>query len=197
MKRIVLVLTLAVASLLASAQTKVYKVGDYYNDGEREGVVFQVSDGGLHGKIVSLKQPSGELDWSNDEAEQARFIGATDSLNGANNMKVVMAIDDWKQKYPAFAWCADLGSGWYLPSIEELRLLTLDDIVHDAVNATLAAHKGIRLYNKRDMGWYWSSTEVESIKDGVYCAQMVRMVLCGVFSESKKNINYVCAVAAF
>ncbi|MBE6203019.1 MAG: serine/threonine protein kinase, partial [Rikenellaceae bacterium] len=31
-----------------------YKVGDYYNENGKEGVVFEVSDDGRHGKIVSL-----------------------------------------------------------------------------------------------------------------------------------------------
>lgn len=28
---------------------KVYQVGDYYNEGVREGVVFEISEDGLHG----------------------------------------------------------------------------------------------------------------------------------------------------
>lgn len=39
----------------------VYKVGYYYNRNGKQGVVFEVSDGGRHGKIVSLKET--KLNW--------------------------------------------------------------------------------------------------------------------------------------
>jgi hypothetical protein len=39
-----------------------YSVGDYYNENGKEGVVFEVSDGGRHGKIVSLNQTKATSD---------------------------------------------------------------------------------------------------------------------------------------
>lgn len=39
----------------------VYEVGYYYNRNGKQGVVFEVSDGGRHGKIVSLKET--KLNW--------------------------------------------------------------------------------------------------------------------------------------
>lgn len=176
---------------------KIYNIGDYYNDGVKEGVVFQVSKDGLHGKIINLKQSHSEVDWTSDETEQRRFVGATNPNDGRENMRIIQSIEGWKEKYPAFAWCAELGEDWYLPAIEELKILTLNDTVHDAVNKTLAEHNGIKLFSKKDMGWYWSSTEAEACEDGIFCAQMVRMYLCGVFNDSKKNINFVCAIAIF
>ena len=116
---------------------KTYKVGDYYNDGVREGVVFEVSADGRHGKIVSMKQSAEILQWSSDSAEQKRLLGADGETDGAANMAKVKAISGWEAKYPAFKWCADLGEGWYLPSIEELKVFMLNDAVHDAVNRTL------------------------------------------------------------
>ena len=38
------------------AAAKTYKIGDYYDDGVKQGVVFAVRDNGRHGKIVSLDQ---------------------------------------------------------------------------------------------------------------------------------------------
>lgn len=36
---------------------KVYQVGDYYNEGVREGVVFEISEDGLHGhKMIYSEQ---------------------------------------------------------------------------------------------------------------------------------------------
>ncbi len=40
----------------------VYQVGDYYNQGGKEGIVFEVNNGGRHGKIVSFVYTSGT--WS-------------------------------------------------------------------------------------------------------------------------------------
>ena len=97
------------------APAKTYKVGDYYNDGVREGVVFEVSADGRHGKIVSMMQSAERLQWSYDGAEQDRLIGANSETNGAYNMAKVKAISGWEAKYPAFKWCADLGECWYLP----------------------------------------------------------------------------------
>ncbi len=39
-----------------------YSVGDYYNENGKEGVVFEVSDGGRHGKIVSLDETEATWD---------------------------------------------------------------------------------------------------------------------------------------
>jgi hypothetical protein len=98
--------------------------------------------------------------WSSDYNEQYRLIGAGDKYNGANNMAKVKQIYGWQSKYPAFKWCADLGEGWYLPAIEELKIFTLNTFVHYAVNQTLAS-KGKKLANKGDHHYYWSSTDTQ------------------------------------
>ena len=174
-----------------STNAKTYKVGDYYDDGKKQGVVFEVTPDGKHGKIVSLTESSKELLWSSDSEERKRFIGADDKMNGANNMAKIKSIAGWREKYPAFAWCADLGEGWYLPAIEELKKFTLDDDVHDAVNRTLAA-KGEELANKGALRWYWSSTE-----DDEFCAWSVLMSCGNTRSYHKYYNGYVRAVSAF
>ena len=171
----------------------VYKVGDYYNVNGKKGVVFWVDESGKHGKIVSLSESSNGLLWSSDTNEQKRLIGADDKDNGANNIAVVKHISDWQSKYPAFKWCADLGEGWYLPAINELRLFTLNASVNDAVNQTLAI-KG----KKINPNLYWSSTEYNyQHSTGEFCALYV------VMSDGKTPIGvkyfdlYVRAVSAF
>ena len=166
----------------------VYKVGDYYNVNGKEGVVFYVDDTGRHGKILSMIQSS-ELQWSSSYSE---LIGASSKTNGAANMQAVQQRPNWRTDYPAFAWCANLGSGWYLPAIEELVLFTLNDSVHDAVNRTLAAKGGTRLYDKGEWGWYWSSTEESR---GRACP--IRMSSGDTFNYRKYYDVYVRAVSAF
>ncbi|MBR3847283.1 MAG: toll/interleukin-1 receptor domain-containing protein, partial [Alistipes sp.] len=118
--------------LAREAANKTYKVGDYYNVNGKEGVVFYVDETGKHGKIVSMTQSSKRFQWSSNESEQKRLIGASSKTNGAANMRAVQQRPNWRADYPAFAWCARLGAAWYLPAIEELKLFTLNDSVHDA-----------------------------------------------------------------
>ncbi|MBR0338873.1 MAG: TIR domain-containing protein [Alistipes sp.] len=174
--------------------TKTYKVGDYYDDGKKQGVVFEVTAFGKHGKIVSLKESSDSLQWVSYVGRRDGLIGASDKRNGANNIAKVRQIGywhNWREIYPAFAWCADLGDGWYLPAIKELKKFTLDSAIHDAVNRTLAS-KGTKLANKGDYRWYWSSTEYNE-----FCAWLVLMYLGNTYSDLKYRSDYVRAVSAF
>ena len=175
-----------------SIPVKTYKVGDYYDDGKKQGVVFEVSADGKHGKIVSLTESSERLMWS-DESEWGRLIGADDKHNGANNMSKVRKIAGWREKYPAFAWCADLCEGWYLPAIEELGKFTLDDDVRNAVNRTLAA-KGEELANQGARSSYRSSTEKDE-----FFAWNVLLYRGGNVHDYclKGGRSYVRAVSAF
>ena len=201
MKRLFLLLSLAAVMLsIASCgsrskssktdEVKTYEVGDYYNENGKEGVVFEVSEDGRHGKIVSLKESSDKLLWSSDYDEQRRLIGAADENDGSKNMAKVMQISAWRDKYPAFAWCASLGEGWYLPAIEELKTIYR---VKDKLNNTLA-DKGKKIGDD----WYWSSTEQYS-GDEICRAWLFDMHYGGTYSLGKHDDYncYVRAVSAF
>lgn len=163
-----------------------YAVGDYYYDGTKEGVVFEIWDNGNSGKIVSMMQSAGELQWSSDETEQKRLIGADSETDGAYNTVKVKAISGWESKYPAFKWCADLGSGWYLPSKEELRTIYENK---DKLNPKLTD----KLYE--DL--YWSSTEYGYKTSGYFCAWLVHMNDGDTYYNIKGYYGYVRAVSAF
>ena len=185
-------------SQTSSSSGKIYKVGDYYDENGKQGVVFEVSADGRSGKIVSMKQSAEKLQWSSDGAEQERLIGANSETNGAYNMAKVKAISGWRDKYPAFKWCADLGEGWYLPSIEELKVFTLNTAIHDAVNRTLIARGDKKLYNRGEKGWYWSSTEDDyQWSSGEFCAWLVGVYDGNTLNYYKGSSNYVRAVSAF
>ncbi len=175
-----------------------YAVGDYYYDGTKEGVVFEVWDNGNSGKIVSMTESTTALKWSSDETEQKRLIGADSETDGAANMAVVKAISGWESKYPAFKWCADLGEGWYMPAIEELKVFTLNDAVHDAVNNTLSARGGTKLYDIGESKGYWSSTEYDSqFSNGEFCARYVNMFNGDTYISNKSTNYCVRAVTTF
>ena len=176
---------LACSSKSNTAKTY-YKVGDYYNDGTKEGVVFEVSADGKHGKIVSMTQSSRTLQWSSDATEQKRLVGADSQTDGAVNMAIIKSISGWESKYPAFKWCADLGEGWYLPANEELLTIYSNK---DVVNANLVY--------KLSSSYYWSSTEKYWQFYDEFCAWYVTMDYGFPGNDTKNYRNYVRAVSAF
>lgn len=97
-----------------------YKVGDYYNDGEKDGIVFEVSAGGRHGKIVSMCQPLSRIVWSTNPI---LYLSAKSKSDGVVNMEKVKQQSGWRATYPSFRWCDDLGEGWYLPAINEMKVI--------------------------------------------------------------------------
>lgn len=149
---------------------RTWKVGDYYNVDGKEGVVFWVDETGKHGKIVSLDEGR-LLYWTTYEEYIGRkcIIGASDEHDGMKNQNIIMKMSDWKNKFPAFAWCANHGNGWYLPAIEELKELYLNDAVYKCVNASLIARDATTLADKKVYGsvCYWSSTERRGYKDAL------------------------------
>ena len=173
----------------ATTSNKVYKVGDYYNENGKEGVVFEVSADGHHGKIVNLRL-SGAERWACTNTKI--LIGADSKTDGKYNMAKVTSIANWSDNYHAFEWCKLRGTGWYMPSIEELKALLLNDNVRNAVNATLAAKGGIKIESRH---CYWSSTE--SNQSGLIGAWYVDMTNGKASSSSKDMFYFVRAIATF
>ncbi len=138
----------------SAAVAATYRVGDYYNVDGVQGVVFEISADGSHGKMVSVDQTS--CQWATDAVYTLPIDGSPSDSNGAKNMQTIGRMDGWREKYPAFAWCAGHGEGWYLPAIDELERILLDRDLRKAVNKTLNAHGFVPLSGDRS---YWSSTE--------------------------------------
>lgn len=130
--------------LLREKTSAPYKVGDYYNDGQKDGIVFEVSDGGMHGKIVSMCEPMSRIVWSTNPVA---YLDAKSKKDGAENMQRVKLQNDWRSNYPAFRWCDDLGGEWYLPAINELKAICKLSVLLNG-----------KLVDKLD-GIYLSSTE--------------------------------------
>lgn len=175
-----------------TATTKTYKVGDYYNDGTKEGVVFWVDATGKQGKIVSLEQEN--LMWCTTSQYYKKIkVGSTSETDGKANTDKAMARAD-SAEYPAFVWCRNKGRDWYLPAIDELKLLLLNDSVHDAVNKTLESRGVTKLTERNEFGFYWSSTEVNGDE---FCAWYVGMDDGSTSLDDKFYNFYVRAVSAF
>ena len=188
MRRFILLLSLLFAIFTPicsgsnTTDAKRYNIGDIYDKDGKRGVVFEVWNGGTAGKIVSMKQSAVELKWAADASEQKRILGATNTKYGALNMDIITQIENWQQRYPAFAWCAELGEGWYLPATEELkRIYDNKALLEDNLEDRLATF------------WYWSSTEHDQFR-----AWFVLMYNGYMFYESRYTASsYVRAVATF
>lgn len=163
---------------------KTYKVGDLYDDGTKKGIVFEVTPDGKHGKIVSLEEA--QLFWSNEKKE----TGATSRTDGMKNMQAVYKIEGWREKYPAFAWCAYLGEGWYLPAIEELSVLYKSA---KAVNKEMKRQGARRIRTSFfSDSFLWSSTTFDE-----FCAWTVYMYDGYTDHNYKGGSHDVRAVSAF
>ena len=162
----------------------IYRVGDYYNRNGKQGVVFEISYGGLHGKIISLDETT--LQWCTTSQYRKRVtVGASSESDGKANTDKVMRRSD-KNQYPAFTWCRAKGADWYLPAKKELMSIFNNE---STINSTL------KLYGEEQltMDWHWSSTE----NSGAY-AWSVRMSNGRTCDLDKcGNIPYVRAVSAF
>ena len=169
---------------LRSSDTR-YAVGDFFSENGVEGVVYEVWDGGEHGRIVSLDEAT--LAWS----KEVFMAGATSTTDGDSNTDKVLARADY-EKSPAFIWCREHGAHWYLPAIDELAALLLDQEVFDAVNKTLEERGAKKLIDYNLNRICWSSTEHDE-----RCAHNVYM------NSHHTNFNYkhydcrVRAVAKF
>lgn len=103
---------------VTSIPLKAYNVGDYYPDADDSstavGVVFKITNGGVHGKVISLDETTAQ--WSTVN----HYFTMNDYNDGAANTKIIMEQAEADTKYPAAAWCVAKGVGWYLPAKGEL-----------------------------------------------------------------------------
>lgn len=159
-----------------------YKVGDLYFEGDVLGVVFEVTHGGMHGKIVSVDEE--KMQWCDDSVYEIATY-ATNEYDGAVNTAKLMDRYDADKYYAAY-WCADYGYGWYMPAKKELEKIFQNK---SKINSTLSKYGYSQLKH-----WYWSSTESVNYKS---CAWGVRMSSGSTYRSNKYLYDYVRAVSAF
>lgn len=123
-----------------------YNIGDVLllNGG---GIVCALSDGGIHGKILSKEESSGR--WSTQEAN-TRATSTTDGYYNTNQIKKLGSLS----LYPAVSWCVNKGASWYLPSQQEFK-----EIYNNKSSINWKLDKlGYSLLS----GSYWTSTEIDA-----------------------------------
>lgn len=154
-----------------SAAGTLYPGQDYLG-----GIIFHLyvgADGQQHGLVVSKTESTAK--WQNT----ASTTYANRTWDGAYNTNLMT-------NSPAKTWVEGLGTGWYLPSIDELSLLW---------NVKYTANIG--LYNGgntllTNSGNYWSSTEFDT-GQAIY----VGFFNGSPFTNSKTTVYSVRAVKAF
>lgn len=156
---------------------------------DKDGVVFEVWDGGRHGKIVSLNQTSTPWDsrvkWDSNKQKCINGLetGANSESDGKANTDKIMNRSD-SEYFEAFVWCREKGEDWYLPAVKELQTIYNNK---SAINSTLAKYGGTELSS-----YYWSSTE-----DAEFCAWVIAMGSDYTTDYQKNYDLYVRAVSAF
>ena len=109
MKKLILFAFALFALFNLSAQS--YKVGDLYDVGGKRGVVFEASEDGKHGKIVSETQPAQKMTWYmamkwNEELKDGWYLPSYEELLAL--LKVSEEVNCTLQKVggklPHFCW---------------------------------------------------------------------------------------------
>lgn len=144
----------------------IYSVGDVYPyKGTPVGVVYEISNAGKHGKIVSLDE--GVAYWGAINT----VTNATSGSDGLTNMKTVFEYNGNSfANYDVFSWVNVKNSAgtiynsgatkiWYIPSFDELGAL------HNSCKADITIFNnrllsaGGREIETSIYPYYWSSTE--------------------------------------
>ena len=157
---------------IASTERK-YKIGQKITINGTRGFVFEITDGGKHGKAVSMQETTASWCVKNDIDIT---VGAASDTNGYINTSIIQELPLWEKRFPAFSWCKSLGKDWYLPAIEEVEKFTQHHFHNNSYNIER----------------YWSSTEKDD-KTAYF-----KFITGGYpYPGSKARNRYVRAVAVF
>jgi hypothetical protein len=171
---------MSVPYALNAANANVGGFTHYLGEAFNGGIIYYLykgSDGLEHGLIVALTE-STPLAWQTT----GTLVNANRTEDGAYNTALMTGS-------PVAAYITTLGTGWYLPSVDELGLLFYN---------RYSAQKGLRLGGNTLLqwnsltAWYWSSSEYDASYAFRYS------FLDGVADQNiKTTACYVRAVRAF
>ncbi len=123
---------------------EVYEVGDYYPNAENPvGIVFEISNSGINGKVISLI--GDEVSLANNSSASNKWLTfstillqnyGTDNYDGLLNMQTALSTTSGDiSQYPIYNWVhTNLNGGgdvsiyasgatdvWYIPALQEIR----------------------------------------------------------------------------
>lgn len=120
-------------------------------------VVSTKSDGSLD-MLVSKEEVF--VQWADNFFNLDNSLKINNTKDGNSNYSIVKQQKRWREKYPAFAWCASLGEGWYFPSKEEMEQVVKSGVLGsidapyltsteaDVNNCYAVGAKGIQHFDK-------------------------------------------------
>ena len=137
------------------AAGKTYAIGDYWPDEENaEGIVFYVTDGGLHGKVISIYEKNAKWGPQISEA-QAGVAGMREEpedgkLITKSLIEKYKDTDTFATDYPCFEWIyntmnkGDINGPWYAPVRQEVAewAVVMSGFDWDEVNASWKTNTG-------------------------------------------------------
>ena len=173
-------------SIFNTAGKVFYYEGQYSTAFGSGGVVYEISNGGQNGKMISVEETSCE--WGLN----GTYTYAIYRVNGWENVKI-MKEKGYFADSPAFVWCENYGTDWYLPALDEL--MTIYDN-KTKINSTLQANELTTL----GTGNYWTSTESDNSRhNGNNLADSFNFSkgYSGYYSSSKHNTYSVRAILVF
>ena len=126
MYRILITLVACAVSAICNAQLKDVKPGDILQINGVKGIVFRVNEDGTHGQMMTVKAFRGKKDLYCSKSSYLKEVSMQDENHGAANTSELLAYAASKgiglSNYPVYNWCKSLGNGWYIPSVNQLKL---------------------------------------------------------------------------
>lgn len=123
----------------ASSNQK-YKIGDYYNCNGLQGIVVRIDSSGEHGLIMSMERTSKRwVKGTKTDLSTNAFHEDDGEYNMEELQKYLDETGNTWDHFPLFEWARNLGDGWYIPALDELK-----DIL-------LAINGGLGKYNPKIM----------------------------------------------
>ena len=172
---------MSVPYALNAANANVGGFTHYLGEAFNGGIIYYLYkgiDGLEHGLIVALTESTTYMPWQTI----GTLVNANRTEDGAYNTNLMTGS-------AAATYIATLGTGWYLPSLDELGLLYYN---------RYSAQKGLRLggntllQSNSLQAWYWSSSEY----DATYAFRF--SFLDGIADQNTKTTScYVRGVRAF
>lgn len=125
MKNILIIYILFVCAFNLSAQVVNVEKGDVLVVNGVKGIVFSVDESGCHGTMMSLKAFRGEDNLFCSKTSLLKQLSMESTTDGIANTQELFSFISANnidiEYFPVFNWCKTLGSGWYIPAIEQLK----------------------------------------------------------------------------
>ena len=126
MRNIAFLLISCLIPLICNAQVKDVRKGDILQVNGVKGIVFNVNEDGTHGQMMSVKAFRGKKDLFCTKSSYLKGVSMLDENNGKANTNELITYATSHgiplSNYPVYNWCKSLGNGWYIPSINQIKI---------------------------------------------------------------------------